>query len=95
MLLISALPIYMGIPAPVPLIAWLVFISNYEWQKCLTLWAPISQNGQNLPTNCLSVFDYFVVLVLKGLMLIWLPSSDFSIITELISGYFGADLKRS
>ena len=89
MLLISALPIYMGIPAPVPLIAWLVFISNYEWQKCLTLWAPISQNG------CLSVFDYFVVLVLKGLMLVWLPSSDFSIITELISGYFGADLKRS
>ena len=40
----------------------------------LTLSAPISQNGQTLkqfvgklPTNCLSVFDHLVGLVLKGL----------------------------
>ena len=41
----------------------------------LTHLAPISQNGQtqlkqfvgNLPTNCLSVFDYFAGLALKGL----------------------------
>ena len=39
----------------------------------LTLQAPTWQNGQTetilllLPTNCLSMFEYFVVLVLKGL----------------------------
>ena len=41
----------------------------------LTLYAPISQNGQTysnnssakLPTNCLSVFDHFVGLARKGL----------------------------
>ena len=40
----------------------------------LTLLAPISQNGQtlkqfvgNLPTNCVSVFDYFVGFWRKGL----------------------------
>ena len=37
----------------------------------LTLWAPISQNGQthsnNLSANCLSVFDHFVGLALKEL----------------------------
>ena len=42
----------------------------------LTLLAPISQNGQTLKqfvgkllTNCLSVFDQFMGLALKGLML--------------------------
>ena len=42
----------------------------------LTLLAPISQNDQkpkqfvgNLPMNCLSVFDHFVGLALKGLMI--------------------------
>ena len=37
----------------------------------LTLWAPTPQNGQthsnNSSAECLSVFDHFVGLVLKGL----------------------------
>ena len=41
----------------------------------LTLWAPVLQNGRThsnnsskkSPTNCLSVFDHFVGLALKGL----------------------------
>ena len=44
----------------------------------LTLLAPISQNDQthsnNLPTNCLSVFDHFMGLALKGLRKIILKS---------------------
>ena len=40
------------------------------WKNLNSL-RPIPQNGQthsnNLPTNCLSVFDHFVKLVLKGL----------------------------
>ena len=43
----------------------------------LTLQAPAAQNGQTLkqfvsklPTNCLSVFDHFVQLALKGLKLL-------------------------
>ena len=44
----------------------------------LTLLSQISRNGQthsnnfvgNLPTNCLTVFDNFVGLVLKGLILL-------------------------
>ena len=39
----------------------------------LTLYSPTPQNGQthshNLPTNCLSVFDHFVGMALKGLIL--------------------------
>ena len=46
-----------------------------EQNAFLTLYAPISQNGQThskqfvdkFPTNCLSVFGYFVRLALKGL----------------------------
>ena len=49
----------------------------------LTLSAPIPQNGQtlkqfvgNLTTNCLSEFDHFVILALKGL--IFQSNSNFS-----------------
>ena len=54
------------------------FRAVYSWktamQICLTLKAPIPKNGQtlkqffgNLSTNCVSVFDHFVKLALKGL----------------------------
>ena len=35
--------------------------------KAVTLYAPISQNGQTPPTNCLNVFDHYLGLALKGL----------------------------
>ena len=53
------------------------FTKNYDLNASkrtlllLTLYAPISQNGQThticwqSPTNCLSVFDHFVELALK------------------------------
>ena len=58
---------------------WLTFPFHKVKKTSLTLYAPILQNGQThlnissemlhfiLPTNCLSVFDHFVGLVLKGL----------------------------
>ena len=51
---------------------------SHQLTRCfnLTLLAPISENGQtlkqfirNLPTNCLSVFDHSVGLVLKGTLM--------------------------
>ena len=51
-------------------------IKTLRWQSYnsdhnLTLYAPISQNGQthsnNSSAKCLSVFDHFVGLALKGL----------------------------
>ena len=45
----------------------------FQISMMLTLYMPTPQNGQTqtiyrlLPTNCLSVFDYFVGWVLKGL----------------------------
>ena len=35
---------------------------------------PLSTNPTNLPTNCLSVFDHFVGLALKGLKVMLRPS---------------------
>ena len=43
-----------------------------------TKWSnTLKQFGGNLPTNCLSVFDYFVGLTLKGLKI---KNSSFSLL---------------
>ena len=39
----------------------------------LTLQSPIPQNGQTHAKNCLSAFDHFVGLALKGLTFIFNP----------------------
>ena len=43
-----------------------VFRVMFIFDMFLTLYAPTTQNGQK-QTNCLSVFDHFVGLALKGL----------------------------
>ena len=43
-----------------------VFRVMFIFDRFLTLYAPTTQNGQK-QTNCLSVFDHFVGLALKGL----------------------------
>ena len=53
------------------------------WSKLtVTVQAPTPQNDQIirqfLPTNCLSVFDHFVGLVLKGLKILRMPLRDFA-----------------
>ena len=46
-----------------------------------TKWSnTLKQFARNLPTNCLSVFDYFVELVLKGL-----TCSTFNLIGTAVS----------
>ena len=53
------------------------------WSKLtVTVQAPTPQNDQIirqfLPTNCLSVFDHFVGLVIKGLKILRMPLRDFA-----------------
>ena len=57
-------------------IAWLVDEDGYSMEDNLnplsanpTKWSnTLKQFVGNLPTNCLSVFDHFVKMALKGLM---------------------------
>ena len=57
------------------LLFYFVTFAAVFWPKILTLYAPTLQNGVKhtkticrlLPTKCLSVFDHFVGLLLKGL----------------------------
>ena len=56
------------------------------WPLCWNVFNPLSTNPQNgeahkticwlLPMNCLSVFDHFVGLVLKGLITYWYAKSQ-------------------
>ena len=52
-----------------------IICAYFHLSICLTFEAPTPQNGQThsirwqQPTNCLSVFDHFVGMVLKGLTL--------------------------
>ena len=43
------------------------YVCPFSGYQALKLQALIPQNGQALSKNCLSVFDHFVWLVLKGL----------------------------
>ena len=49
---------------------WFYLQSLLELLSCIWLgMLTLKHTVSNLPTNCLSVFDHFVILALKGLML--------------------------
>ena len=68
----------------------------YFTLKLFSVFNPLSANitkWSNLPTNCLSVFDHFVILALKGLRCLNFSPYVFGLVGERLEKTVKADFK--